>query len=73
MKPAKVILTTLFFGIYFICQAQQSDKNSTLDFVQILNNNTEEALFYYQNNWRVLREKAMSKNYIESFQMLNFQ
>ena len=34
--------------------AQQNEKQSTIDFVEILNGNTEEALFYYQNNWQQL-------------------
>jgi hypothetical protein len=41
-----------------------------MDFVQVLNDNKEEAVYYYQNNWKVLREMALKKDYIHSFQLL---
>ena len=41
-----------------------------MEFVQILNNNRAEALFYFKNNWQKLREKALAKGYIYSFQLL---
>ena len=37
---------------------------------KFLNNNTEEAIFYYENNWKKLREKAVERDYIHSFQLL---
>lgn len=43
---------------------------STIDFVEILNDNLEEALYYYNNNWKVLRQRAQAKNYILSYQLL---
>ena len=50
--------------------AQEAEKVSTIDFVQILNHNKKEALFYYENNWKVLRDKALEKEYIHSYQLL---
>jgi len=50
--------------------SQQDERISTLDFVQILNGNTEEAHFYYQNNWKKLREAALEKDYIHSYEMM---
>ncbi|MEO0901535.1 MAG: hypothetical protein AAFY00_05770, partial [Bacteroidota bacterium] len=47
--------------------AQDNSKISTMDFVQILNENREEALYYFQNNWKVLREMALKRDYIHSF------
>ncbi|NAS12250.1 hypothetical protein GTQ38_09575 [Flavobacteriaceae bacterium R33] len=41
-----------------------------MDFVQILNDNKEETLFYYHNNWKVLREKALENNYIHAYELL---
>jgi hypothetical protein len=55
--------TSLFF-------AQQGQSISSMDFVEILNDNEEEALFYYQKNWKVLRQMAIKKNYISSFELL---
>ena len=50
--------------------AQDNSKISTMDFVQILNENREEALYYFQNNWKALREMAISRGYIHSFDVL---
>ena len=47
-----------------------NDRISTIDFVEIVDDNIEEALYYYNNNWKTLREKALLKNYILSFQLL---
>ncbi|TGV01581.1 hypothetical protein [Flavivirga rizhaonensis] len=58
---------------YTISYGQQNDKISTIDFVQILNDNTEETVYYYQNNWKVLRNMAIDKKYIHSFQILETQ
>ena len=62
----------LFFSFIFLtsCYGQQEDRISTIDFVQVLNDNKEEVIYYYQNNWRVLREMAIKKGYIHSFQLL---
>jgi hypothetical protein len=30
----------------------------------------EEATFYYENNWRILRNMAVEKEYIHSYQVL---
>ena len=47
-----------------------NERISTVDFVEILNEHIEETLYYYQNNWKVLRQQAQAKNYILSFQLL---
>ncbi len=67
MKRSGLFLLTFvsLFGY-----AQQDSSISTIDFVEILDNNTKEAHFYYQNNWKVLREMALEKGYIHSFQVL---
>ena len=56
--------------ISYFSFAQHNEKQSTIDFVEILDNNTEEALFYYKNNWQQLRKKAVEGGYIHSYQML---
>ncbi len=43
---------------------------STIDFVKILGDHQEECIFYYENNWKVLRELAIAKGYIQSFRLL---
>ena len=42
----------------------------TVDFVKVLNGNDEEAVFYYENNWKQHRIKAMKKGYISSYKLL---
>lgn len=50
--------------------AQKNTKISTIGFVQIVNNNKKETVFYYENNWKVLRKMAIKKKYIHSYQLL---
>jgi len=62
------LIASLFlcFGAF----AQKTDQLSTIDFVQVLDDHHEEAHYYYQQNWKVLREMAVEKGYIASFQIL---
>ena len=66
---------TLFFVLFMFdaATAQSDTRISTIEFVQILDDNKEEALFYYQNNWKVLREMAVKKSYIDSFELLEVE
>jgi len=65
----KVYYILLLINISAIAASysQPNEKISTIDFVQILNKNKEEALHYYQNNWQKLRKKALEKGYITSY------
>ncbi|MDJ0646498.1 MAG: hypothetical protein QNJ57_11000 [Flavobacteriaceae bacterium] len=47
-----------------------SKRVSTIEFVEIVDNHLEEALYYYKNNWKVLRQKAIENDYILSYQLL---
>ena len=49
---------------------QSNEKITTIETVKILNNNEAEAIYYFQNNWKVLRRMAKEKGYIDSFQLL---
>ncbi|WP_338759512.1 hypothetical protein WAF17_11835 [Bernardetia sp. ABR2-2B] len=73
MKAKSIFIPLLFlmFGCTSIktSTTENTEKLSTIDFVQILNNNKEEAIFYYQKNWKVLREMALEKGYIDSFEL----
>lgn len=68
MKKAALILILL--SVCYGSYGQANEKISTIDFVQIVNNNMDETIYYYQNNWKVLREMAIKKGYIHSFQLL---
>ncbi|WP_255084554.1 hypothetical protein [Zhouia amylolytica] len=61
-----ITLTFSFYGSY----AQQNTLISTMDFVEILNNNDQEAIHYYQNNWKIIRDMAIEKGYIHSYEIL---
>ena len=60
----------LTMGLFFSVSGQSSEKISTMDFVQILGKNRAETIYYYDNNWKVLREQALEKGYIHSYQIL---
>ncbi|MFD1615271.1 hypothetical protein [Gelatiniphilus marinus] len=68
----KPIFITILLSFYF-ATSQPSSSVSIIDFVQVLNKNKAEALFYYQNNWLQLRIKALEKGYIASYQLLETQ
>ena len=38
--------------------------------VQIMNGNRAEAMYYYRNNWAKLRERAVDKDMIKSFELI---
>lgn len=65
----KSVTTALLLVISFVSFAQ-STKVSILDFVQIQNDNREEAIFYYENNWLVLRKMAVERDFIDSYEMI---
>ena len=65
--------TALLIAMVFISSynyAQQDSKISSVSFVKIVNDNRDEALYYFQNNWKVLRDMALSKNYISSYELM---
>lgn len=64
----KYLISILFF-VSFI-PAQVSESVSTVDLVEVLNENQAEAEYYYQNNWKILRDQAMEKGYIQSYQLI---
>ena len=66
----KYLLIVFILSVSTLCYGQQNERISTIDFVQILNENKSEAVYYFQSNWKVLREAALKKGYIHSFQVL---
>ena len=67
MKFNSFFIALLFCVIGF---CQSNNKITTIETVEILNNNSEEAIYYFENNWKVLRTMAVDKGYIDSFQLL---
>ncbi|MEP1780456.1 hypothetical protein [Reichenbachiella sp.] len=68
MMRVFIFLALMFIG--FTSYGQKEERLTTIGFVQILNDNKEEATYYYQNNWLVLRKMAIEKGYIHSYQIL---
>lgn len=50
--------------------AQTDQTRSTIEVVEVLNGNTAEALYYFENNWKQLRIQAVKEGYIRDFQLL---
>lgn len=65
----RFLLLKLFVVVSFLSYAQD-ERISSLDFVQILDGNVDEAMFYYQNNWEQLRLMALDSGYIHSYELL---
>lgn len=64
----KVLCLLVLLMVSTISNAQQETRISSIDFVQVLNKNHDEALYYYHNNWRWLRELAVEKGYIVDYE-----
>ncbi|MEP5611697.1 MAG: hypothetical protein ABJP45_05575 [Cyclobacteriaceae bacterium] len=65
MKKILVLCSSLIcFGSF----GQADERITSLDFVQVLNDNYEEAIYYYQYNWRILREWAVEEKVISSYE-----
>jgi len=41
-----------------------------MDFVKIKPEKEAEALFFYENNWKIYREKALEKGYISNYELI---
>ena len=66
----KYLLTLLTIISFLSLSKAQSKQVSTIDFVQILNDNKDETIFYYENNWKIMREWAMEEGVIAGYQLL---
>ena len=69
----RILLIVTLVLIYAISHAQENEKITNIDFVQIIDDNKEETIYYYQNNWLVLRNMAVERNYIDSFHLLEVE
>jgi hypothetical protein len=65
----KIVLVALLF--YSAAAFGQHHSIYVIDFVKIKNNNKEQALYFYNNNWKVYRETALKKGYIKSYKLLS--
>jgi hypothetical protein len=60
---ALLLLANISFG-------QSETTITTIDFVKIKNSKRQEALYFYENNWKVYRDIALKNDYITSYKLL---
>lgn len=71
MKYLSILFIVLMSStVSVLAQADSSKTITSIDFVQVIDNQFEETEYYYRNNWKVLREMAVERGYIHSFQVL---
>ena len=49
---------------------QDGPSISVIDFVKIKDGRTAEAMFFYENNWKVYRDRALKEGFIRSYRLL---
>lgn len=64
-----LLLVTLLLSAN-VSFGQSQPTITIIDFVKIKNQNRQETLFYYENNWKVFRDVALEKGYIKSYKLL---
>lgn len=64
----KLILLLVLLIPFFAFSQQKSF--SVIDFVKIKNNKQQETVYFYENNWKVYRDIALQKGYIQSYKIL---
>ncbi len=70
-KQGKVKIEVLRGEVEKLQPNKKSDEMVILmDFVKIKNGNRDEALFFYENNWKVYREAALKKGVIHSYELI---
>ena len=70
-----IFVLALFHPLSTLAQSdsQPSANISIIDFVQIQNGNVEETMYYYQNNWKMLRDQALERGFISGYQLLEVE
>jgi hypothetical protein len=65
-------MKSFFISVLLVYSIARCDAQSIsiIDFVRIKDNKKTEALFYYENNWKVYRDIALKKGYIKSYNLL---
>ncbi len=66
----KIIFTLVWVISSIYLQAQTQSKVAVLEFVEILDGQIEEAMYYYENNWKRLREIAIKRGDIDDFKIM---
>ena len=67
----KIIVTAIYCISSLPVFSQRGKPIVTIDFVKIKDGKTAEAMFFYENNWKVFRLEALKKGFIKSFKMMS--
>ena len=70
MKLRCVALLYVLFAMQHIANSQGNGEIILMDFVKIKEGKKAEAMFFYENNWKIYREEAIRKKIIKSFQIV---
>lgn len=65
----RFIVTCCLFFIALSATAQKSKEVIIMDFVKITEGKKAEAMFFYENNWKVYRDAAVKKKIIKSYEL----
>ncbi|HYH14271.1 MAG TPA: hypothetical protein VD794_03570 [Flavisolibacter sp.] len=66
----RLFLLTALLSITLPSFGQSNNAILTMDFVKVKNGKHQEALYFYENNWKVYRDMAMQKGYIKSYRLV---
>ncbi len=70
-KQGKFKTDVLRGAIDKLVSVKKSDESVVLmDFVKIKNGKRDEALYFYENNWKIYRETALKKGFIQSYEII---
>lgn len=70
-KQGKFKTETLRGAIDKLVSVKKADETVVLmDFVKIKNGKRDEAMFFYENNWKIYREAALKQGIIQSFEIV---
>jgi len=69
-NPMRTLLSIAVLTIAsFYSLAQEASSISTYDFVEILDDHQEEAMYYYEMNWKAIRDLGVAEGYIDSYEL----
>lgn len=66
----KYLMKSLLLFWLLVALPAKSQTINLIEGIKIKNGHHDEALFYYNNNWRALRHKALELGYIQSFELI---
>jgi hypothetical protein len=70
-------MTKILLVVVSLCMAlhvsAQNKKVAIYDFVKVKDNRFEEALYYYEHNWKYYRDTAKAKKYISGYQLIKLE